>query len=216
MRALDLFCGAGGATRGIQIAGYHVTGIDNRPQPRYCGNRFFQDDAMAWLRGERERLDSFDLIWLSPPCQRYSNLTPTSYKATHPDLLPAVLELARTQPVPYVCENVESTQSLMRNPLFLCGTMFGLNIWRHRWFEIGNVPNLFFLLPPCNHDGHPVLISGTTRLAGRRENTVAERRAAAQIDWMTKTELDNAIPPAYSCFLVEEMRAIQTAPGVVR
>ncbi len=27
-RALDLFCGAGGATKGLQRAGFHVTGID--------------------------------------------------------------------------------------------------------------------------------------------------------------------------------------------
>jgi SAM-dependent methyltransferase len=63
LRALDLFCGAGGATRGLQQAGYHVTGVDIRSMPRYCGERFVQDDAMAWLRGEREPLDSFDLVW---------------------------------------------------------------------------------------------------------------------------------------------------------
>ena len=40
LRALDLFCGAGGATRGLQLAGLHVTAVDNVPQPRNPAERF--------------------------------------------------------------------------------------------------------------------------------------------------------------------------------
>lgn len=207
LRALDLFCCAGGATRGLQLAGYHVTGVDIRPQPRYCGDVFIQADAMkiCW--------EGYDLIWASPPCQRYCRITPMRARSSHPDLLPDVLDRLRAQPTPYIAENVEGTQHLMRSPLFLCGTMFGLNIWRHRWFEIGNVPGLFFLLPPCNHGGHPVLISGRgMRGVGRgetrpKESSVATRAAAIEIDWMTDKELDQAIPPAYARFLAEQVRA---------
>jgi DNA (cytosine-5)-methyltransferase 1 len=207
-RALDLFSGAGGATRGLQMAGYHVTGIDIRPQPRYCGDVFFQDDAMAWLRGEREPLSSFDLIWASPPCQAYSELVPPSYRVTHPDLLPETLEILRAQPAPYIVENVAGARRHFQLPVVLCGSMFGLPIQRHRWFEIGNT-DVFFLLPPCNHSEPPILVSGRgmRKINGRRrkDNTAAEKYDAMEIDWMNSQEIEEAIPPAYSKFLAEQV-----------
>jgi SAM-dependent methyltransferase len=51
-RLLDLFCGAGGAARGYQLAGFHVTGIDINPQPRYAGDEFHQADAMTFPQPE--------------------------------------------------------------------------------------------------------------------------------------------------------------------
>lgn len=208
-RALDLFSGAGGSARGLQQAGYVVTGVDIREQPRYVGERFVCDDAMAWLRGEREPLDSFDLIWASPPCQAYSELTPPEYRGAHPDLLPDVARLLRSQSTPYIIENVECARHLLRAPVMLCGTMFGLGVWRHRYFEIGNVES-FFLLPPCNHSEQPVVVSGRGmrrtpeghRWSGSK---ASESRLAMQIDWMNRQELKQAIPPVYSRFLAEQL-----------
>jgi len=211
-KALDLFCCAGGAARGMQLAGYHVTGVDSRPQPRYCGDAFLQDDAMAWLNGKRDPLSSFDLIWASPPCQRYSQLTPKDRRSEHPDLLPEVLNILRNQNIPYIVENVDGTQIYMRNPIMLCGTMFGLNIWRHRWFEVGNIGSYFFLTPPCAHDGHPILVSGRGMLGVARGmkrssgTSVATRATAIGIDWMVGKELDQAIPPVYARFIAEHVR----------
>jgi DNA (cytosine-5)-methyltransferase 1 len=209
VKALDLFCKAGGATRGLQQAGYHVTGVDIEPQPRYCGDRFFCDDAFAWLRGQREPLDSFDLIWGSPKCQGHSVLTPTSHKAAHEIQLPDVLEALRAQPVPYIVENVEGTQGYMRNPIMLCGSMFGLDVWRHRWFELGNT-DAFFLLPSCDHSFAPVVVSGRGMriVNGKRwsGSTTPEKRRGMNIDWMSTDELEQAIPPAYARFLALAMQ----------
>lgn len=71
MKALDLFCCAGGASDGLARAGFQVLGIDLEDQPEYP-HTFFKSDALNvtvdFLRG-------FDLVWASPPCQAF-----TAYK----------------------------------------------------------------------------------------------------------------------------------------
>lgn len=49
MRVLDLYCCAGGAARGYQLAGASVHGVDVVPRPRYCGEAFSQMDAIFAL-----------------------------------------------------------------------------------------------------------------------------------------------------------------------
>lgn len=202
-RALDLFCCAGGATRGLQLAGYHVTGVDIRPQKHYIGDHFIQADALDI------DLDGYDLIWASPPCQAFSVLTPTAHKAKHANLIAPIRDRLDAQSAPWIMENVAGARGMLRAPIMLCGSMFGLNIQRHRYFEIGNC-DPFFLLPPCNHSDPPVLVSGTSRriVNGKRyEYTKAEKEAAIGIDWMLTSGLDEAIPPAYSQFLAEQIEA---------
>ena len=205
MKLLDLFCGAGGAGMGYHRAGFEVVGVDIAPQPHYPF-RFIQADALEFVA---EYGREFDAIHASPPCQRYSVCTPVWARESHPHLIAATREVLSATGKPFVIENVAGARPLLREPVMLCGTMFGLEVWRHRWFEVW--PPRLVITPPCNHSRPPVLVSGTTRRKsrGRREYTMAEKRAATGIDWMTTRELDESIPPAYTEFIGKFLRSEQ-------
>jgi hypothetical protein len=178
-RLLDLFSGAGGSARGYQLAGFHVTGVDIRPQPRYCGDEFHQADALTFP------LDGYDAIHASPPCQRYANVTRwRGHKDDHPDLLSPTFQRLVEAGIPWVMENVP--EAPMRRDLLLCGSMFALNIKRHRQFQ-ASWP-MFALLPPCHHD----------RLVPFMHKDERAFADAMGCTWMTKLEAREAIPPAYT------------------
>ena len=73
MKALDLFCGAGGASKGLAYAGFitSIVGVDIHPQKHYP-YRFMELDALML---SIHFLRTFDLIWASPPCQKFSVMT---------------------------------------------------------------------------------------------------------------------------------------------
>lgn len=185
----DIFCGAGGATKGYQMAGFRVIGIDVAPQPRYCGDDFHQMDALtfftAYARGLFEPATCFHC---SPPCQRYANVTRwRGRQGDHPDLLPATLALLETTGVPWVIENVPGAP--MRCDVQLCGSQFGLRVQRHRWLMLSRP--FFALLPPCEHTNLlPFMHKG--------ERAYAD---AMGCPWMNNREAREAIPPAYTEFL---------------
>lgn len=135
-RLLDLFCGAGGASMGYHRAGFEVIGVDIKLQPHYPF-KFYQADALAFP------LEGYDAYHASPPCQAYSEATPITTKSKHPQLIRIVHDLLIKLDKPYVIENVEGARWHLENPIMLCGTMFGLDVWRHRWFEV--YPVYFFI-----------------------------------------------------------------------
>jgi DNA (cytosine-5)-methyltransferase 1 len=210
-RLLDLFCGAGGCTAGYQRAGFYVVGVDIAPQPDYCGDQFYEMDALDYLRDPGWRAWGFDAIHASPPCQRYTRLSvmPTA-RDDHPDLLQPTIDLLASTGLPFVVENVEGAPypaDMFR--VRLCGSSFGLRVRRHRWF----VANFPILVPACQHDPSVDLVGvygasdgahepgfkhpGIRR--GPRQATTAEAREVMEMPWVTKRKgLTNAIPPAYT------------------
>lgn len=191
MRLLDLFCGAGGAAMGYHRAGFDVVGVDIKPQPHYPFE-FHQADAMTYP------LDGIDAIHASPPCQYYSWCTPQKNRQNHPDLIEAVRLNLINSWKPYVIENVAGARKKMVHPIMLCGSMFGLPIQRHRYFETSF--QISVLLPCCNHSKVPVYITGTPRRKGhKRCDPPAEvRRKAMGVPWMSIKDMDEAIPPIYT------------------
>lgn len=205
MRLLDLFCGAGGAAMGYHRAGYDdIVGVDHKPQLRYPFE-FIQEDALDYLSRHGSH---FDMIHASPPCQKFSVTAPLS-RGGYPDLIAPVRDLLQAIGKPYVIENVPRAPLI--NPLMLCGTMFGLRVIRHRLFETN--PVIWF--PPfcCNHWGKATSANSKRWTPGRtishtdgydfitvcgHDYLVNEGRVAMGVDWMTQKELSQAIPPAYT------------------
>lgn len=110
MKLLDLFCGAGGCTKGYQRAGFYVRGVDKKNQPRYCGDEFMRADAIDYLRMiiDSGEINEFDVIHASPPCQEYSSLASLKTK-TYDKLIQPVRDLLLETGKPYVIENVPGT-----------------------------------------------------------------------------------------------------------
>lgn len=194
-KLLDLFCGAGGAGMGYHRAGFDVTGVDIAPQPRYPF-AFVQADALDYVAAHGYE---YDAIHASPECEGYSHLTPKKYRSNHAKQIHEVRALLQAIGKPYVIENVRGARHELRNPVMLCGSMFGLKIWRHRYFEIE--PPIYFT-PPCRHDFQPIPVNSSS--VQRTANT-AECREGLQMDWAKRDEIRKAIPPAYTEFIGRQL-----------
>jgi DNA (cytosine-5)-methyltransferase 1 len=197
-KILDLYCGAGGASMGYYQAGFEVVGVDIKPQPHYPFE-FYQADALEYP------LDGYDAYHASPPCQGYSKCTSMKYRKNHSRQIAAIRNRLKGTGKPYIIENVEGARHHLIQPIMLCGSMFGLPIRRHRYFEIW--PLVIFLTMSCNHKPNPVYITGTPRPKnGKRKDPPAHiKRAALGTLWMTIKDMDNAIPPAYTRFIGGEL-----------
>jgi len=203
MRLLDLFCGAGGCSVGYHRAGFDVVGVDINPQPRYPFE-FHQADAFEFLA---EHWREFDAFGASPKCQLWSKQTPLKYRKNHEDDITPIRQALLSTGKPYIIENVESARHMLRNPVLLCGSMFGLPIRRHRYFEISI--DILVLTPSCRHDFEAVYISGSYRKNGKRwDASASDKRAAMGTPWMRVIDMDGAIPPAYTEFIGEKIKEL--------
>jgi DNA (cytosine-5)-methyltransferase 1 len=226
---VDLYCGAGGATKGYQQAGFFVIGVDINPQPNYCGDVFVQADALEFMAGLAEsgfvflsnfsggsmlRLRDIAAFHGSPPCQFHSGMTNCrpGLKDSYADLISETRDFFEWFGLPYVIENVMG--SPLRPDLLLCGQMFGRELYRHRLFETNIVLPAPVPLTParfphreCGWD-HPLPASkaghwepGTIMSVAGHMAPVALARKIMEIDWTNREELAESIPPYYSEFV---------------
>lgn len=209
-RLLDLFCGAGGAAMGYHRAGFEVVGVDISPQPNYPFD-FVLADAMT------VDIDSgFDAVHASPPCHDHSNVTGRNRKASGRKgtgwMLAATIDRLRSRGLPWVVENVETAEfPPMAYRWRLCGSSFGLDVRRHRWFA----SSIAVLAPTCAHHWQAPRFRSldSRRPAGSLASVVGVhghlnysgefdlRCQAMDIGWMTNDELSQALPPAYTEFI---------------
>lgn len=196
---LDLFCGAGGATAGYMSCGLTVVGIDINPQPNYVGDYFIQMNA---LHCDYEFLALFDLIHASPPCQQYSVASATARKQgkVYPDLVHPTRRMLIASGKPYIMENV--VPAPLYPDICIDGTMFDLGVIRRRIFET-NIPGIPVHPKPSAIDGS-VADGDYVTVAGNGRSRKSKWEKAMGINWMTKKELAESIPPAYTEWIGSE------------
>lgn len=217
-RILDLCCGAGGASLGYKRAGWEPVGVDIAYQPNYPFEKYVQDalvfleDVVGWDGFE------FDAFHASVPCQTW-----TAYRRIghgvgdgYPDLISAMREALTATGKLWVMENVPGAP--LRDPITLCGSMFGLDIRRHRLFET----NWPLLAPQCDHFAQVAKgkrFPGATNRDGRFTceigvwriplKTQIEAMGLDPLRWprLTLEELSEMIPPAYTHWIGVQMLA---------
>lgn len=200
----DLYCCQGGAAMGYHNAGFDVVGVDIQPQPRYPFE-FVQADALEFLA---EHGREFDAIHGSPPCHDHTPLKSVAGTDGTYDLLAKTLDAFASLRTPWVVENVPASH--LKADIVLCGGMFGLRTYRHRKFA-SNVP----LVAPA-HPKHVIRTATKQRRQRWKEGWHVSVTGdvgtyigpeALGIDWMDGNGLSQAIPPAYTQFIGEQLIA---------
>ena len=216
LRVLDLFCGAGGASKGFDDGHNLIVGVDNKAQPHYP-YEFIQADASEYP------LDGFDIVHASPPCQAFSTMRDLRLAYDSAGMLIHTIERLRASSVTaWSVENVAGVGYPSDHDVVLCAASFGclttdgtkLFMARHRKFW-SNVP---VSVPACMC-GHyrqrgwrcaGVYGSSTSNRVGWSRSWKAsadQSKALMGIDWMTRRELVQAIPPIYTGHLYRQWQA---------
>jgi DNA (cytosine-5)-methyltransferase 1 len=191
--ALDLFCCQGGASYGLDAAGFQVVGIDIVPQPNYPFP-FIRADAITTLPA------GFDFVWASPPCQAHT-LAQRIQGNEHPDLIEPTRAMLRASGIPYCIENVVGAP--LESPIMLCGAMFHLLTYRHRLFECSfpvEAPRHPKHEAPIRKMGRPVQDGEMMHIVGNFSG-VQKARDIMGTQWMSRDGLREAIPPAFARYI---------------
>jgi DNA (cytosine-5)-methyltransferase 1 len=203
-RLLNLYCCQGGSAFGYELSGFdEITGVDKDPQPRYP-YKFVQADAIEFVLAHGRE---FDFIDASPPCQLDSDCQVIRGN-DHPDLILPTYEALEKTGVPYVIENVGGALPKLRDPVELCGLMFGMTrTYRHRYFSTGG-----WSLRQPDHPEHQARqtklgrapVDGQTIQAIGNFSGVGIIRQEWGVPWMNRDGIREAIPPAYTKYIGEQ------------
>lgn len=185
---------------GYHRAGFEVVGVDIAKQKNYPFE-FHQADALEFLAAHGSE---FNAIHASPPCQAYS-ITRKIQSNEHPEMIPQTRAALKSLGLPWIMENVPGSPLII--PHELCGAMFGLFTYRHRLFETS-----FPAIVP-HHPAHTVSQTkmGRPPKDGEFIHVVGNfsgmqyAKKAMGIDWMTRKELSQAIPPAFTEYLGRQL-----------
>jgi DNA (cytosine-5)-methyltransferase 1 len=224
LRMLELAACEGGATKGLQRAGWHVTAvdIDGAALARNPADVTVKADALDYLA---DNWQDFDAFHASFPCQRWSANGANPAASNWPDLITPGRELLEATGRPWTMENV--LHAPLRRDLILCGTMFDLtaidtdgtllHLKRHRVFE-SNVP---LTAPrPCSH---PRGVQWAGVYGGARKDKIEARtvrkggyvppdagvqsRLLGGVEWMTGKGRRECIPPVYAEWIGTQLAA---------
>ena len=226
LKALDLFCGGGGASIGLWQAGFDViVGIDNN---RNCGKRYPFDFILGDALSPPLDIMDFDMIWASPPCEGFSSASNASKQKgkVYLDLLTPTRSMIADHPC-WCIENVPNAP--MRPDLMLTGPAVGLeNIQRVRIFEFNPdwfIENFF----PCSctrcwfpshkfKNGEALTVTTTmgsnntfyarkaNGLPGKPPNVESKEKMGIPDEFdFTTAEIGRAVPPPYAKLIGERV-----------
>lgn len=229
----DVCSCAGLGADGYAAVGLLPHGYDHEPQPDYP-YPFTKADVRDLV--ETDALDGYDARHFSLPCQwattagrlRDAQGGTSKYPDMLTPLLPVIRDRYRAQP--WVIENVDDNRGVMRRIMApqpgeslvrLCGSMFGLEVQRHRLF-LSNVP----LRPGyCDHSRFPLdphtgkprpwgvyHVKGDKIPSGGRTALDEEhgRHVMGSRRLLPWDKLKEGFPPAYTSYVgADLLRAIQ-------
>lgn len=130
----------------------------------------------------------------------------------YPDLIPATRAALLASGALYVIENVGGAP--LDSPRMLCGSMFGLDVRRHRFFESNfQIPKL-----KCDHGSQTPRFAPATNRQNLRSTVevgvywiplpVQLRAMGLEGSGLTLPELSQAIPPSYARHIGDAARKL--------
>ena len=200
LKCLDLYCCAGGAGEGYNLAGFDVTGVDLYEQPKNP-HRFILGDAIDYLLKNGHK---YDFIHASPPCQQYTKAA-KQWRAEgreYPDLIEKTRAALIKVNKPWVIENVPGAP--LFDALFLNGSYFEIKIHRPRYFESSfNIEQPKIPESKPVKMGRPVKEGDILQPVGHFSGVWYAKKEMG-LPWMGQKELAQAIPPVYTKWIAEQ------------